>query len=376
MTNSTISQFDEASAAAQTWGVPFPSGIQTWYADELWNVVPSELRKSSLMWRAKKSLATVFDDPWLRAQTFQSHPISIQSRFRYNRWGLFRLGVACDILKPSSRIREKLRIAREYIPCAAELDFGLFLRCTGAKVQHEPLAPSKGPDFDANWGAQPVPFEVKCIQFSDTFKQVEHAACTLSMKFSGMACSLTHLSGWALQLHVDEAALTSAAKDEEFLDAMLAGLATTLRDWATDPSAGEFPLRTAVRFRAKRWDVPGVNVGGPAVGGNARHEAFRLRTHLLDAADQLVQTRRPGFIVLSQERHSLLRNHVDALVRLMRDEQSLRHVAGIVFYDVELDDIRRRLIPNVLTYTRREHRRLLPSLSQLRLGGRVSVRPL
>ena len=374
--NAPSSTYDETSTFAKPWNVPFPNGVQTWYADEQWNIVPAELRKSRWMWRARKTLATIFDDPWLRAQTFQSHPISIQSRFRYNRWGLFRLGVACDILRLSSKIRDKLRLPLEYIPCAAELDFGLFLRCTGAKVQYEPLAPKRGPDFDSCWGAQPVPFEVKCIQFSDAFKKMERVATTLAMEFSGMTCALTRLSGWALQLRVDEATLMAAAEDDRVLESVVAGLGTTIRDWASDPRAGEFPPHAAVQFHANRWGVPGVSVCGPGVGGDASHEVFRMRTHLLDAADQLAQTRRPGFIVLSQERHSLIRNHIGALVRLMSDEVELRHVAGIILYDVELNDALRRLVSNALIYTRLEHRKLLPALSQLRMGGRVSVRPL
>jgi len=367
---------DETSTFGRTWDVPFPNGVQTWYADELWNIVPTEIRKSPWMWRARKALATVFDDPWLREQTFQSHPISIQSRFRYNRWGLFRLGLACDILHPTLKIQDKLRQPLEYIPCAGELDFGLFLRCTGARVRHEPLAPNKGPDFDSHWGAQPVPFEVKCIQFSDAFKKMERVATTLAMEFSGMACNLKHLSGWALQLRVDETTLLAAAEDGQVMNSVVASLGTAVRCWAADPRAGEFPPRAAARFHANRWDVPGVSVCGPGVGGDASHEVFRMRTHLLDAADQLAQTRRPGFIVLSQERHSLIRNHIGALIRLMRDEVELRHVAGIIFYDVEPNDVLRRLVSNALIFARPEHRELLPPLSQLRMGGRVLVRPL
>jgi hypothetical protein len=322
------------------------------------------------------ALATVFDDVWLRDQTFASHPIGMQAQMRYGRWALFRLGVALSLLQVSDETRSRLRQAERYVECAAELDWGLFLALCGLKVEHEPLAPNRGPDYRVAGKTRAITFEVKCPNMSLALQAMERVAGMISMELQGMVTRLNIPRGWVIEPEISGPRLAKAAQDEADAQRLLTILRTGIVSWATAPKRADVQLDAGVSMSVRRRQAPGVQIWGPGFSGDAIYEAGRLVRHLEEAADQISAAGVPGFIVLAQERSSLLGNHMGALARAIRDDQTglYRDVAGLIAYSVDASGDHSRLLAHAQVFLKHEHRNLMPLIVRMQRAGNISFR--
>ncbi|HVY29651.1 MAG TPA: hypothetical protein VHB79_23990 [Polyangiaceae bacterium] len=354
---------------------PFPDGIAAWLDDAWWNVIPAQYRNAPIVWRARLALASALDDVWLREQTFDSHPIGLQARMRYGRWALLRLGVALCAFEVSDETRARLRTARHYVPCAAELDFGLFLATCGLNVEHEPLAPERGPDFRITANARAITFEVKCPDMSKALQATERVAGMLSMELQALVTGLKVSLGWFVEPMVSQRQLAKAAKDQSEAERLLTVLRTAILTWARSPKPLDLQLGTDMSLSIRRREAPGIQVWGPGFGGDVLHEVRRLVRLLQEAADQITAAKTSGFIVLAKERSGLLSNHLRDLTSVIRDDRTdlYRHVAGLISYSVEVSSSRSRLVARAHVLLKHEHRRLEPLVRRMQRGGEVSL---
>lgn len=354
--------------------IPFPNGIRTLFDSQEWRMIPAAHRGSGAAWRARTALADVFDDTWLREQTWTSHPFAWEWMQRYGRWKILRLGTALHVLRASAGVRERLRHPEHFTACAEELDFGLSLRLSGAQVQHEPLTPLAGPDFLATWGPTGIAFEVKCPKTSVRMKALEHVATQVCSGLSEAIGGASHLPGYFLEVEVVGTRLARAAEsgsDQSDLVQLVKAGATT---WLQAPRPGTIPLSGDVRFQATRREGRGIQPLGPCYGGDELYERRRLvRNALAEAAEQLAKTKMPGLVVFSKERDSLLGNHLRGLAELVRQDSMFASVTGLVEYDVEPDAKLSRTIATARILTRSEAKDLAPILSRLDRAARVSL---
>lgn len=355
---------------------PFPDGTGHFYDEAWWPFLAAHARRAPTVLGARDALATAFDDQFLKAQTFHSHPIGYQSLWRYGRWSILRLGTALSIFGVSPDTQSRLIAPDLYEAAAAELDVGLWLAASCCAVRHEPCAPLTGPDFFATPQRTKLGWEVKQQPQRSQFLQgVELVATDLSRRMSGFAAQIStaQVSGWSLELSVADSRLIKASSDAAAKSALVVALQGATIQFAARPRAGRTQVAPGIAFNAQRNGALGVQISGPVFVGDASYEGDRFqRLHLSKAAAQLEAGGVPGFVVLARDHSGLVGNYCSSLVKAVRDEpKRFASVLGIVIYDLEVDT-NHQLRTKAHICLRSEARSLLSELSVLGRHGRVT----
>jgi len=363
-----------SSSQDQRESRPFPNGIGDIYNDDWWKVLPAAFRTARSSWRARTALAATFDNDFLIAQTFRSHPIGFQSIFRYGRWAIFRLGLAMSRLGVSKQTHSRLVAKDLYEACANELDVGLFLSASCIDIAHEPNKSSSGPDFFAKPRATKLGWEVKHPHQSEHFQAREQLARRISESTNAFANREVTAMGWGLEIEIQDARLAEAILDLDSEQDLLAALQRRISEWAKRPSAGSFRAAVGVSFNARRCGTSGVSTSGPAFVGDTKLEIDRLvNVQLTKAAGQLDQGGVPGFVVLAREQSGLIGNYAQTLAQTLRAESKrFASVLGVMIYDHEVND-HAMLVSHAQLHLRSEARALTRELSVLQCGGRLRI---
>ncbi len=239
-------------------------------------MLAANVRAAPVVRRARSRLADVFDDSYLREQTDRSHPLSMQMHFRFGRLALLRVGFALNAFSTSPEVVRRLRNPREYDACTAELDFGLFVAVSADEVQHEPLAPTRGPDFIARWGVQRLAFEVKHPGLSSDMQAAQRGAVAISGALRATASKLTAVTGWGVEPTVKYECLVDAGRDASKKTAISRRFCAALADWSQHPKKCSVGIDRELAVSFVRRDGPGVSVWGPGflVMQTARRSAW------------------------------------------------------------------------------------------------------
>ncbi|MGC4088185.1 MAG: hypothetical protein QM756_09845 [Polyangiaceae bacterium] len=351
----------------------FPQGSRIWFDELQWAVLPARYRNSRIARSARASLASVFDDDFLRIQTLASHPIGFDWILRNGRRALFRVGAALTRFGISHETQTRLRDPKQYRACTAELDFGLFLALTSTATKHEPLAPSSGPDFLVESAIGACAFEVKAPNDSQPLAARSKAAVHLATELQRLVSQPSGKWGWQIEPRI-ASSFWPSLNDEHARSDTLTAMLDALKRWALRPTEAPIQVGAEVTLAILRRYEPGVQIFGPAFEGDLDAEAARLvNVHATRAATQLGKLNVPGFLVFSTEQSGLIVNYVDGVLRALRENPTaFGHVAGIVVFG--LRPMQARLIPIAQVYLRAEARRLLPLLDAWSRVGCVSVR--